>query len=279
MSSDLSNQYIDDTFDGLLHLNGDPLPSSGKGKVYDGSGQESALSVGVSGNGVGVSGKLTSTQLTVGSLSYSESGLKDSLLYCTSDDQVGTLAKGELSQSYLTDISDVAGDYSVVEMDSITISSKGIVTEVVASESTPDDVTRIYKTYHLKTPVKLKNNVNVKNSAAGYTIVSIDSIVTGAVAAIGYISVYTGDSDHRITMAVTDNNSKDPSDWTPILTAVGQGGSGMLLSGNQFITPVATNGKFYICNTGDIDGLTNGLAGRTSGQEITMDIWILGYHK
>lgn len=66
-NGDLSDQYIDDTFDGLLHVAGQPIPSTGLVKVFDGLGNESSLSVGRSGNGVSVSGTITTTSLNASS--------------------------------------------------------------------------------------------------------------------------------------------------------------------------------------------------------------------
>jgi hypothetical protein len=63
----LAEQYIADTFDGLLHVGGSPLPISGRVTVYDGSGNTSALSIGKGSNGVTVTGELQVTNnLVVG---------------------------------------------------------------------------------------------------------------------------------------------------------------------------------------------------------------------
>lgn len=67
-NGDLSDQYIDDTFDGLLHVNGQPIPPVGLVKVLDGVGHESSISVGRSGNGVNINGSSSVT----GSLGVSQ---------------------------------------------------------------------------------------------------------------------------------------------------------------------------------------------------------------
>lgn len=92
-NGDLTDQYIDDTFDGLLHVNGQPLPVTGVVDVFDGVGNESALSVGRSGNGVSVSGSSTVDgslrvtqsmnvlgQLTANNVTYPTSSTSKSLL-------------------------------------------------------------------------------------------------------------------------------------------------------------------------------------------------------
>lgn len=61
MSNTLVDQYIEDTFPGLLHSSGEELPESGKANIYDGNGNKSAISVGRENNGVGVTGELTVT--------------------------------------------------------------------------------------------------------------------------------------------------------------------------------------------------------------------------
>lgn len=60
---DLSDQYVKDTFDGLLHMGGVPLPSTGLSVVSDGVGNQSSLAVGKIGEGVKISGLLTSDRV------------------------------------------------------------------------------------------------------------------------------------------------------------------------------------------------------------------------
>lgn len=57
----LTNKTIASTYKGVLHSNGAQLPLSGVQPIYDGIGQESALSVGLSGKGVTSKGNLTTT--------------------------------------------------------------------------------------------------------------------------------------------------------------------------------------------------------------------------
>ncbi len=93
INGDLSDQYIDDTFDGLLHVNGQPIPSTGVSKVFDGVGNESALSVGRSGNGISINGSSSVNgslsvsqnavvvgQLTANNVTYPSSSISKSLL-------------------------------------------------------------------------------------------------------------------------------------------------------------------------------------------------------
>ena len=57
-SKSLTNTNVSDTYVGVLHAEGAPLPASGKADIYDGFGNKSALQVGRDGNGVEVSGDL-----------------------------------------------------------------------------------------------------------------------------------------------------------------------------------------------------------------------------
>ena len=57
-SKSLTNTNVSETYVGVLHAEGAPLPASGKADIYDGFGNKSALSVGREGDGVEVSGSL-----------------------------------------------------------------------------------------------------------------------------------------------------------------------------------------------------------------------------
>ena len=57
-SKSLTNTNVSETYVGVLHAEGAPLPASGKADIYDGFGNKSALQVGRDGNGVEVTGEL-----------------------------------------------------------------------------------------------------------------------------------------------------------------------------------------------------------------------------
>lgn len=59
-STSLTNTNISDTYTGVLHTKGEPLPSSGLEFVYDGFGNKSSLKIGRDGEGIDVSGSLGS---------------------------------------------------------------------------------------------------------------------------------------------------------------------------------------------------------------------------
>lgn len=79
--SSFTDQYIDDTFKGILHTGGIPLPTSGVSNVFDGDGNQSSLSLGRDGNGVSVSGTLSASGiLTSGNVTYPTSSTGVNLL-------------------------------------------------------------------------------------------------------------------------------------------------------------------------------------------------------
>ena len=68
MPNALTNTNISATYKGVLHADGEPIPASGLKPVYDGTGVQSALSVGRSNQGATVSGYLSSNDLRAGQL-------------------------------------------------------------------------------------------------------------------------------------------------------------------------------------------------------------------
>jgi hypothetical protein len=68
MPNALTNTNISATYKGVLHADGEPIPASGLKPVYDGTGVQSALSIGRSNQGATVSGYLSSNDLRAGQL-------------------------------------------------------------------------------------------------------------------------------------------------------------------------------------------------------------------
>lgn len=59
MNNSLTNQFISDTYESLLHVGLSAIPSGVVVDVNDGIGQKTSLSLGLSGNGATISGSLT----------------------------------------------------------------------------------------------------------------------------------------------------------------------------------------------------------------------------
>lgn len=62
-TTSLTNTNINDTYVGVLHAKGAPIPASGLEWVYDGFGNKSSLAIGRDGNGIAVSGTLSGNSL------------------------------------------------------------------------------------------------------------------------------------------------------------------------------------------------------------------------
>lgn len=164
--SDLQNQYIDDTFDGLLHANGQSL-GSGLNLIYDGSGQASALSLGLASEGATISGLLSSSTFKVGSLTYpSEVGTTGSVAYLSDPNTISFTSS--LPSTVLAPLSpspsgryggyyDENDDFVRNHIYNVTINSKGLVTDVKTTSelANPNSYTNI--TY-------MRNGRNAENN-------------------------------------------------------------------------------------------------------------------
>lgn len=60
-TTSLTNTNISDTYPGVLHAKGEPIPASGLQYVYDGFGNKSSLKIGRAGQGIDVEGGLGSS--------------------------------------------------------------------------------------------------------------------------------------------------------------------------------------------------------------------------
>ena len=49
MPSNLTDNYVANTYKGVLHVNGEELPADAKVQVYDGAGNETAIKIGNNG--------------------------------------------------------------------------------------------------------------------------------------------------------------------------------------------------------------------------------------
>jgi len=60
-TTSLTNTNISDTYPGVLHAKGEPIPASGLQYVYDGFGNKSSLKIGQAGEGIDIDGDLGSS--------------------------------------------------------------------------------------------------------------------------------------------------------------------------------------------------------------------------
>ena len=267
MSSDLSDQYIDDTFDGILHMNGNPLPSLAKGQVYDGSGQASSLKLGLSGNGADVSGQLVVDTLKVGTLNYpSTNGSAGEFLYQVDANTVGR------TSTILGDLNpDPSGNYDIEDISAIKVNSKGLVTEV-SQNTVSSDVTKVTSTYYFKELVTLAGTYTVKSTDDSDPLfVNISSYVpSGAKSIIAYIQPMPPTSYAK--KFITSNNSALAySKWFPVIGVSNVAGG--TINGNQFTTLITTTGArgFYVSFSNENSTYVN--------SALTCKFFILGYQQ
>lgn len=74
MSKSLTDQYINNTYTGILHSDLS-LPENGQSTIYDGEGNESSLQLGRSCNGATICGKLTVDDLEVDTVTFNNNSL------------------------------------------------------------------------------------------------------------------------------------------------------------------------------------------------------------
>jgi len=127
--SSLNDTLISDTFDSLIHSNGNPLPISGLIDLYDGGGNKSSLSIGRENAGAKITGIFTTSQLTVGNIVYpSINGEIGSFIYQKTATEWGYLNK--IPSDSLEPLSPSPEKIYSNPIQSITVNSKGLVTSI-----------------------------------------------------------------------------------------------------------------------------------------------------
>lgn len=127
MSQNLTNKYVVDTYDGILHTEAS-IPSTGRSAVYDGLGNRTDIDVGRYGQGV------TINNLQVGSLTYPKSTTTTNYVVAASNSST-------LTMKNIDDIlpddgpSGSGGNYPLGDIRNISVDSKGRVTNVATITS------------------------------------------------------------------------------------------------------------------------------------------------
>jgi hypothetical protein len=127
MNNSLDEQYISETFKGILHSSGTELPTEGQADIYDGNGNKTALKVGRSGKGLTVDSKLT-----VDLLDYptEQSPTGKGVVIQPLPNKLSIVEK--LPPEYLEDTNPSSAGTYTGYIKKLTVSSKGLVTEVEA---------------------------------------------------------------------------------------------------------------------------------------------------
>jgi hypothetical protein len=243
--SSLKDTFIKNTYVGLLHSDGE-LPASGKTPVYDGAGNESALSVGRSGNGVDISGGLT-----VGTLTYPNTdGNAGSFLYQknkTEIDRIDTIPSNKLQ------IISPAVDGKYNKPKYIEVNQQGLVTKVETPYVNNDQYILASHTLIRKNGGIVINNSGKTVTIGDWTRYNLDDEIqtengqNNPKAAILSISIKQngGEASQRATFYVTPDKDVMESpvtnydNLTPILSFYSNTGDS-IEAGAQFITALKT---------------------------------------
>lgn len=254
--SSLTDLYISDSYTGLLHAGGIPLPVTGKITIFDGSGQVSALSLGIAGQGADINGRLTTDNLTVGTLVYPASpGAVGSLLYQATSTSLGFITEGDLFPNIITE-----GTYDRIK--SIRVTAQGLVTDINQWRTDGTKTTITFTTYF--------------NGASKQGDITFENIVPGGEVESDWVLLnLTGDYDDMLAgiffleplgqTAISNQTrytvyvSPDGTDGNrvPIMHIEGDGDDETIV-GSQFQTVIGEGQLFFkvSCTLGDIDAIT-----------------------
>jgi hypothetical protein len=133
MPQNLLDQTVESTYQGVLHAEGAALPIQGNQIIYDGSGQASALALGVLGNGAEIAGGLSiSGRLSSGILEFTNVDAASGRGFPLVTDGSGNVDFGQITVDALPDLDpDPQGSYD--QIDTIVLNSKGLVEQVYES--------------------------------------------------------------------------------------------------------------------------------------------------
>lgn len=126
MSQNLTNQYIVDTYGGILHSE-TTLPNTGVTPMYDGMGNRSDISLGKFGQGVSVHSTLSANNIKVGALNLPNTATTTGNFMVATGPN--TLALQPVSTAF-PDTGVSSGDYPLGDTRNISVDSKGRVTSI-----------------------------------------------------------------------------------------------------------------------------------------------------
>lgn len=267
--SSLQNLYIAESYDGLLHANAEPIGATGKSKIYDGSGQETALSLGLDGNGATVSGSLSTSDLKVGQLTMPKvAGSQGSVAVQNANNEL-EMSDG-LPSSILDDLNpSPAGTYTGIS--SITVNSKGLVTEV--NESGDEDDFTITKTvykYGTTVPSKVSSDLEIDST---WNRINIRDYVPSTAKAVILAIKLSTNALSDISNIRYANIQASPNDGDDVYQAMYFIGEDLSI-GTQFSCPIGKSGNnryIYLRNK------ENG--GGTLRDSQIWDVYIVAYQE
>lgn len=133
MQQNFLDQTVESTYQGVLHAEGTALPTQGNQIIYDGSGQASALALGISGNGAEIAGGLSiSGKLSSGMLEFTNVDAVSGQGFPLVTDGNGNVDFGQIVLEALPDL-DPNPEGSYDQIDTIVLNNKGLVEQVFES--------------------------------------------------------------------------------------------------------------------------------------------------
>jgi len=251
--SSLTDLYISDSYTGLLHAGGIPLPVSGQITMFDGSGQVSALSLGVAGQGIGVTGRLTTDNLTVGTEIYpSTPGSIGQVLWQVSETSLGFTS--ELPSSILPNLI-TAGTYDRIK--SVKVTAQGLVDTV---NQWDDDMSITFTTY-FNSAQKQGDIVFqdiVGQSESDWNVCNLTNKFDDGLAGVFFLEALNlVDLPSGTKYVVYASPDGTDGNRFPIQSTHGGGEGGMMI-GSQFQCPIQNGQIFFkiVVSDGDIDAIT-----------------------
>lgn len=132
-SQTLTDQTVASTYQGVLHAGGEALPLISTSPIYDGSGQVSSLSLGISSQGAAVAGGFScSGQLTAGDLKYTTTDSPFGANFPLVSDGNKNVVFGKISNNAINNINPkIQGNFS--DIYDVLINSRGSITNINTS--------------------------------------------------------------------------------------------------------------------------------------------------
>lgn len=240
--SSLQNVWVSDGYVSLLHSDSVALPATGKVKIYDGSGQASALSMGLDGNGATISGALSANTLSVGAFLYPSTPLANgSFVVQKSSTELGL--SQTINSSVLEDLSpSPSGVYTKIEQ--LTVNAKGLITDVTEYADENTVTATVYRT-NAGNPYSV---LDLTNSWSYVTLPANFPATTKGI--IGFIKPTTALFNDQQYLTVESSPDAGTNIFPVVYCAGGEssgGGSDSWGSGGQFYTKVGTlNGSLVV---------------------------------
>ena len=175
--SNLNNKTIDTTYKSILNIGTESNPnatlSSSLSVISDGVGNDSSLSIATANNGIRITGQITNTGvLSAGNVRYPNVRGNSNEVLIT--DSSGSLFFSTIGPSSLSSIHPNPASTYTGPVSSITVSNKGLVTNVGVSPYTPGAIVWLTSPISLSTS---NNNTYTKTAIPGIPTTATSVII------------------------------------------------------------------------------------------------------